>query len=182
MTLLSVYSLAIVIVTFGILILVTLLGLLPFMTCVYDALKPYTVYPSMIKMYHVQPLPWLIGNVPTIGQAIYIFSFFLLTLVLTFIGYESVAPLPHPWGYKPGAEWLAYAGYRTGDLAFALLPLTILFAGRNNILLWASNWSYATYLLLHRWIARMFVFQTLLDAVFLLVAYIRNGIFASDKN
>jgi predicted ferric reductase len=173
---------AIVVIGFGFPILVTLVGKLPYMTGVYDKLKPYLIYPSTVGSYQVRPLPGLLGNAPTIGQALYIIGLLVLNLVLTFIGYESVAPLPHPWGYKPGPEWLAYAGYRTGDLAFALLPLTILFAGRNNILLWATNWSHATYLLLHRWVARIFVLQTLLHSVFLLVAYIRNGIFAMNKN
>lgn len=176
------FSIAIVVIGFGIPILVTLVGRLPYGTTIYDKLKPYIVYPSTVGSYQVRPLPWMLGNAPTFGQALYIVGFLVLNLVLTFVGYESVAPLPHPWGYKPGPEWLAYAGYRTGDLAFALLPLTILFAGRNNILLWATNWSHSTYLLLHRWVARIFVFQTLLHSVFLLVAYARNGILKSNEN
>ena len=143
------------------------------MTGIFDKLKPYLVFPSTIGSYHVRPLPWLLGNAPTYGQALYIFSFSILNLILTFAGYDSVAPLPHPWGYDRRGEWLAYAGYRTGDIAFALLPLTILFAGRNNILLWATNWFHSTYLLLHRWVARMLVLQTILHSVFLLVAYAR---------
>jgi hypothetical protein len=34
--------------------------------------------------------------------------------------------------------------YRTGTLAFALLPVLLLFAGRNNVLLWLTDWSPAT--------------------------------------
>jgi hypothetical protein len=89
--------------------------------------------------------------------------------------------LPHPWGYDKKGEWLAYAGYRTGDIAFALLALTILFAGRNNMLLWVTNWSHSTYLLLHRWVARMLVFQTVLHSDFLLVAYIRAGSYSTES-
>ncbi|PVH72670.1 hypothetical protein DL98DRAFT_609763 [Cadophora sp. DSE1049] len=115
------------------------------MTGIFDKLKPYLVYPSTIGSYHARPLPWLIGNAPTHGQALYILGVTVLNLILTFVGYDSVAQLPHPWGYNRRGEWLAYAGYRTGDISFALLPLTVLFAGRNNILLWETNWSHSTH-------------------------------------
>ncbi|MAD87583.1 MAG: hypothetical protein CL912_31885 [Deltaproteobacteria bacterium] len=131
-------------------------------------------FPSTIDFYHVRPVPRLLGNAPTYGQALYILDFTILNLVLTFTGYDSVAPIPHPLGYDRRGEWLAYAGYRTGDIAFALLPLIILFAGRNNILLWATNWSHSTYLFLHRWVARILVLQTALHSLFLLVAYSRG--------
>ena len=146
------------------------------MTTIFDKLKPYFVYPSAIGQYQVRPLPWLIGNAPTIGQALYIALFFILNLVLTMVGYESVQP--HPWGYNKRGELLAYAGYRTGNIAFALLPLTMLFSGRNNILLWVTNWSRSTYLLLHRWIARFFAVHTILHSIFLLAAYKQSGIFS----
>ena len=139
------------------------------MTTAFDKLKPYLVYPSAIGQYQVRPLPWLLGNAPTVGQALYIALFFILNVVLTMVGYESVQP--HPWGYNKRGELLAYAGYRTGNIAFALLPLTMLFSGRNNILLWMTNWSRSTYLLLHRWIARFFAVHIILHSLFLLAAY-----------
>lgn len=75
------------------------------------------------------------GNPPTIGQCFYITGFVILNIILSCVGYVTQLPLTHPWGYNHLDEILAYAGYRTGESAFALLPLTILFAGRNNILL-----------------------------------------------
>lgn len=146
------------------------------MTRVADKLKPYFVYPSSIGQYQVRPLPWLLGNAPTVGQSLYIIMFFILNLVLTMTGYESAQP--HPWGYNKQGELLAYAGYRTGNIAFALLPLLILFSGRNNVLLWVTNWSRSTFLLLHRWVARIFAVQTILHSVFLLAAYKQSGIYS----
>ncbi|KAF2680281.1 hypothetical protein K458DRAFT_392932 [Lentithecium fluviatile CBS 122367] len=87
------------------------------------------------------------GNPPKIGQAIYILGFTTFNIIVVCIGYKSQQP--HPWGYDKRAEILAYAGYRTGEYAFALFPLTILFSGRNNILLWLTNWSHDTFMLLH---------------------------------
>ncbi|MBW1279568.1 ferric reductase-like transmembrane domain-containing protein, partial [Escherichia coli] len=84
--------------------------------------------------------------------AAYIFFFVALNIILSSVNYGSSQP--HPWGFPKKEELLAYIGYRTGHVGYALLPLVVLFSGRNNFLLWVTNWSYGTYLLLHRWIAR----------------------------
>ncbi|CUM62687.1 uncharacterized protein PRCAT00000243001 [Priceomyces carsonii] len=52
---------------------------------------------------------------------------------------------------------LRYVAVRSGILASFLLPLLILFAGRNNFLQWITQWNYATYITLHRWISRIVV-------------------------
>lgn len=65
--------------------------------------------------------------------------------------------------------------YRTGALAYIIAPLMWLFGGRNNILLWATNWSLSTILVLHRWIARIFALQVLLHSVVAVVLYKAEG-------
>ena len=94
---------------------------------------------------------------PTIGQTLYILAYFILNFVLSAVNYIIVEP--HPWGYNRHQEIMAYVGYRTGEIGYAILPLVILFAGRNNVLLYVTNWSHATYMLLHRWVARIFAAQ-----------------------
>lgn len=172
--------LIILVVGFATPIAITLISRLPFVPSFIDRISPYLIWPSTVGRYHVQPLPWLLGNPPTIGQAIYIIGFFILNLVLCLVGYESAQP--HPWGYNHWGELLAYAGYRTGEIAFALLPLTILFSGRNNILLWLTDWSHSTYILLHRWVARLFALHTILHSVFLLAARLQTGTYSTDKD
>jgi len=135
--------------------------------------RPYLVYPSIIGTYHVRPLPWLLGNAPTVGQALYITMFFVLNLVLSSVNYSSSQP--HPWYFGPREETLAYIGYRTGHISYALLPLVILFSGRNNFLLWITNWSYSTYLLLHRWVARIFALHAIIHSITLLLCYRGTG-------
>lgn len=153
---------------------------LPCASFIVDKINPYLIWPSTIGTYHVRPLPWLLGNAPTLGQAWYIGGFLLLNIILSCLSYWPVYPLPHPWGYNKRGEILAYAGYRTGEFAFALLPLTILFAGRNNILLWLTNWSHSTYILLHRWIARLFAIHTILHSIFLWAARVQTGTYNKD--
>lgn len=158
-------------------ILATLLAYLP---C-YEHLsriKPYLIYPSLIAKYHVESLPYLLGNVPTLGQTGYIVAFILLNIFVTAFDYKSFQP--NAWFGDSKAEILGYVANRTGVIAFALAPLVILFAGRNNILLWLTNWSHSTYLLLHRWVARIFTLQVLLHSVIELELYVYQGSYKEE--
>ncbi|KAF2841706.1 ferric reductase transmembrane component 4 [Patellaria atrata CBS 101060] len=177
-TLLFRYSLIILIVGFATPIAITWLSKLPIVSELVEKLHPYVVWPSTIGSYHVRPLPFLLGNPPTLGQAFYIVGFVILNIILSCVGYTTAQP--HPWGYNKRGEILAYAGYRTGEFAFALLPLLILFAGRNNILLWLTNWSHSTFILLHRWVSRLFALHTILHSIFLLAARIQSGTYSAD--
>lgn len=152
---------------------------LPFATDILDKIKPYLVYPSTIGSYQVRPLPCLIGNAPTVGQAGYIVSFFALNAILCAVNYGSSQP--HAWGFPKKAEILVYIGYRNGHIGYALLPLVILFSSRNNFLLWFTNWSYGTYLLLHRWIARIFAAQAIVHSITMLLTYKETGSYPTES-
>ncbi|KAF2433849.1 ferric reductase transmembrane component 4 [Tothia fuscella] len=156
------YIFVLITVAVGTPIFLTLLGYLPYMTGILDKIKPYLVYPSTVGSYHVRPIPWLIGNAPTVGQALYIFMFFALNLILSAVNYDSAQP--HPWGFAPREELLAYIGYRTGHIAYGLLPV-----------------NHNTYLLLHRWIARIFTIQAIIHSITLLEEYKGNGSFAAES-
>ncbi|KAF2727914.1 ferric reductase transmembrane component 4 [Polyplosphaeria fusca] len=173
------YSLVLLVVGFVTPIALTYLTKLPGANAVLDRVNPYLVWPSTVGRYHVRSLPWSLGNPPNMGQAFYIGGFVLLNIIFSCLSY-SRAPQPHPWGYDRRGEILAYAGYRTGEFAFALLPLLILFAGRNNILLWMTNWSHSTFILLHRWVARLFTIHTVLHSVFLWAARVQTGTYSAD--
>jgi hypothetical protein len=141
----------------------TSLGYLPYMTRLQDALEPRLTWPSLIGTYHVRALPFSLGSVPTRGQTWYIVFMTVLTIVLTAIGYRSAQPnayFPTSW-----REIMVYVGNRTAVHAVALLPLVLLFAGRNNLLLHLTNWRHSTFILLHRWLARLFGLQILVHAI-----------------
>jgi hypothetical protein len=80
--------------------------------------------------------------------------------------------MPYPTVWR---EIMAYVLWRTGMFAYIIMLLLFLFGGRNYILLWMTNWSHPTFLLLHRWIAREFILQVLLHLVIAVVAYKRAG-------
>jgi predicted ferric reductase len=159
-------------------ILFTLLGYLPYMTRMFDKIKPYLVYPSTIGTYQVRPLPYLLGNAPTVGQTLYIALFLILNVILAAVNYPTTQT--NTWFETPYQEIMAYLSCRTGVLAFALAPLVILFSGRNNILLWVTNWSHSTYMLLHRWVARLFGVQVIVHSIVELVLYIDMGTFEEE--
>ncbi|KAF1813119.1 ferric reductase transmembrane component 4 [Eremomyces bilateralis CBS 781.70] len=140
--------------------------------------KPYILYPFSIPGYHVRSLPWLIGNPPLVGQSIYIAIFFILNIVLTAGGYRSTQP--NSWFPNRWQEIMAYVSCRTGVLAFAILPLLLLFSSRNNILLWCTNWSHSTFLLLHRWVGRAFALQVILHSIVELQLYIGMGSYKEE--
>ncbi|KAF4994630.1 hypothetical protein FGRMN_5675 [Fusarium graminum] len=157
------YGIILVVIAVGIPILTTWLGYFPIIPSVYDKLKPYVLYPSLIGTYSVRPLPFTLGNAPTIGQAVYIVLFIALTVVAAAVGYEVHQPNARFETAK--RELLAYIVYRTGAIAFAILPVIVLFPSRNNALLWLSNWSRSTFILLHRWLGRIFGFLAVLHAI-----------------
>ncbi|KAF4624715.1 hypothetical protein G7Y89_g13456 [Cudoniella acicularis] len=163
------YGIALFVTGFGIPIILTWLGYVPYVSGLLDKIKLYIVYPSIIGTYQIRPLPYRLGNAPTIGQGLYIAMFFILNLTLTAVNYRSKIAMA--WYATMQKEVTAYIFYRTEVFAFVLLPLLLLFSSRNNILLWMTNWSHSTYLLLHRWVARIFTLQVLLHSLLALPLY-----------
>ncbi|KAJ0150657.1 hypothetical protein HZ326_6824 [Fusarium oxysporum f. sp. albedinis] len=144
-----------------------------------DKIRPYLIYPSTFRGYNIRPLPYLHGNAPTIGQGLWIAMFFILNIIFGAASYKNFA-YPHPRGFTKSAELLAYVGYRTGHISFALLPLTVLFSSRNNILLWITDWPFSTFLVLHRWVARLCALHAIAHSITALAAYIRLGTYYTD--
>ncbi|KAF6787314.1 ferric-chelate reductase, partial [Colletotrichum musicola] len=68
----NVFGLIILNVGLGLPVVLTWLGYLPLFDRVFERLRPYIVYPSLVGTYHVRPLPFFLGNAPTVGQALYV--------------------------------------------------------------------------------------------------------------
>ncbi|KAM5354771.1 hypothetical protein ACJ41O_001417 [Fusarium nematophilum] len=147
-------------VGFGLPILLTWLGYLLFFHSLYERLRLYIVHPSLIGRYHIRTLPFSLGNVPTVGQALYIG----LVVILNIFQNKT-------------QQITGYLMYRIGVLSFAMAPLLILFSGRNLLLQWITNWPHSTFILLHRWIARLFTLQALLHTILAVAVYKDMGIY-----
>jgi hypothetical protein len=57
-----------IVIAFATPILLTDIQHLPYMTRLIDRISPYLVYPSILGTYQVRPLPYSLGNAPTIGR------------------------------------------------------------------------------------------------------------------
>ncbi|KAG2008240.1 metalloreductase [Coprinopsis cinerea AmutBmut pab1-1] len=66
---------------------------------------------------------------------------------------------------------LQILGDRTGVIAMADFVALFLFSSRNNVLLWITDWSHGTFILLHRWIGYCTIIQTCMHSLFLLILY-----------
>jgi hypothetical protein len=176
----SVSRVIILCVGFALPILLTWSQLLPVVGRLIRKSKPYILWPSTVGSYSVRPLPFLLGNAPTLGQALYVVVLSILTIVLCCVNYKAFQP--SAWYLSSYYEIFAYAMYRTGEIAYIISPLIFLFASRNNILQWLTNWSHSTYLVLHRWVARIFAFLAILHSILALILYQKNGRLAMDAS
>ncbi|CAG8948968.1 hypothetical protein HYFRA_00002096, partial [Hymenoscyphus fraxineus] len=160
-------------------ILLTILAYLPFTASLLPKLKPYLIYPSVIGKFHSRPLPFFLGYAPTLGQSLFIFHFVALNVMLTAARYRTSQP--SAWYENEWQEMMSYVSARTGVLAFALSPLVILFAGRNNFLLWLTNWQHSTFVLLHRWVARIMGLHVIAHSLLELILYINKGTYPKES-
>lgn len=163
---------------FALPIVLTWAGYLPLIDRLYEKLRPYIVYPALIQGYHVRPLPYHLGNAPTVGQALYIAVMVILNVVLSAVNFKTTES--HLWFQNRSQQITGYLMYRTGVLSFAMAPLVVLFSGRNNFLQWITNWQHSTFILLHRWVARLFVLQALLHTLLAVGVYSEMGIYSVE--
>jgi predicted ferric reductase len=161
-TLHQTFSIVVLLAGAGIPIALSLLRFLPFPPTLVSKFYAYIIEPPAFGRHHASPILGL-GLVPTRGQALFILYILAINVVLTSVGYESLRP--NSWYVRGTYEEITnYVGNRAGMLSFANLPLVFLFAGRNNVLLWLTNWSHSTFLLLHRWIAMICMIQAVLHS------------------
>lgn len=158
----------------GIPIILTALTYLPYTDTIAHWVKPRLIYPTVLGR-HVEPVLHLC-HIPTLGQSAYILIICTLTLVLTFVDCLDL------FSFRPSekVDIITYLGKRTGVLSMGFLPLTVLFAGRNNLLLHLSNWSHSTYMLLHRWVARLCLLLVLLHGILETIKVKQSGAYHID--
>ncbi|KAJ3524826.1 hypothetical protein NMY22_g10836 [Coprinellus aureogranulatus] len=150
-------------------VLLSLFRFLPGRPLWYSRLVVFLEKP-LIGHRHRTPIVANSGIMPTRGQSLYL-AYLLLTQIflsifpLVYIYPNSMAPNKHE-------HYLMVIGDRTGVICIADFVALFLFSSRNNILLWITNWSHATFLLLHRWIAYCLIFEVSIHSLFLLLLHL----------
>lgn len=145
---------------------------LPSVACM-DLFKIYRsiIDPPLLVTRHNE----LVGHVfmmPTRGQAIFIGYIWILNNLLSGTGYWFLSG--SLWYTSNAQQTISFVANRLCVLSFTNIPLLILFAGRNNVLLWLTNWPCTTFLLLHRWAAVICMLEAFVHSFMFLYAYSVN--------
>lgn len=111
------------------------------------------------------------GLMPTRGQSLFIAYITIINVALLCLPLRTVQPNVRMVSHH--MQQVQMIGDRAGVLAFALYVALFLFSSRNNILLWITNWSHSTFLMLHRWIAYACIFQTVMHSILLLHYFVK---------
>ncbi|KAL8764708.1 MAG: hypothetical protein Q9209_007919 [Squamulea sp. 1 TL-2023] len=158
----------------------SLLRFIPFPSALVTKFSAWFIDPPLFGSRHKTPVAGLF-HMPTRGQAFFIFYLISINVILSAAGYSGSQPnswFPSVMGSD--GEIVAYVTNRLGVLSFANIALLFLYAGRNNVLLWLTNWSHGTFLLLHRWVAWIATLQAVLHSVIYLHIYLSKGTHSSE--
>jgi hypothetical protein len=140
----------------------------------------WVIEPPLFGDKHDTAVFFGLVQMPKRGQALFIFYFIVINTVFSAAKYKYADP--NTWYPDNKYGWMCMlVSNRLGLLSFANLPLVFLYAGRNNILLWITNWSHSTFLLLHRWIAAIATLQAILHSLIYLYVYVKNGTHSSES-
>ncbi|VVT54095.1 uncharacterized protein SAPINGB_P003904 [Magnusiomyces paraingens] len=100
---------------------------------------------------------------PTRAQSLIVFGYLTMCLILGMIKYEPFEP--NIWFPDQHEQLIRYIADRTGIMSTTQIPPIFLFAGRNNLLQWLTGWSFDTFNVYHRWVARVMVFYAFMHSV-----------------
>jgi hypothetical protein len=140
-------------------------------------LNAYFNYLPLIGSRHSVPTFNLI-IMPTRGQSVFLFYLIAVNIIFCCVGYDSRQP--NSWFASSTAEIRSFVGNRTGALSLVNIAISVLYAGRNNVLISLTDWSHTTYLLLHRWVASIATLQACIHSAIYLYNYMESGEHATE--
>jgi len=154
----------------------------PFSKRWLSLLNSYFIYPSLLRPWRNSPVSTVLGDPPTRGQALFIGYLILINIIMSIFTYNTN---PNALGFfgwtSTSTQVMSALGNRLGVLSFANFGVLVLFSSRNNILLWLTDWQHSTFVILHRWVARIAVLQAILHSVIFLRDYIEANLLATDQ-
>ncbi|KAI0830395.1 hypothetical protein F5Y06DRAFT_290695 [Hypoxylon sp. FL0890] len=159
----------------------SLLRFLPFPKRWASALNGRFIYPSLLRPWCDSPVAAVVGDPPTRGQALFIGYLLLLNIFLSAFKFGVHPGGFHYWWNDGPDEIMGDLANRFGVLSFANFALLVLYSSRNNVLLWLTNWQHSTFVLLHRWVARIAVLEAISHSVVFLRDWIQEDRLAEDQ-
>jgi predicted ferric reductase len=138
--------------------------------------RKHTMLPATFGTKHSHPhyVNGFSFNIPTRQQTLILTVYFIMNFIFMFVGYQTYDWPENSHEIVPEKSWSKVdpTKYlqkqicnRSGILAISQFPLLILFAGRNNFLLWFTGWSLDAFNVFHKWFGRMVVLLLFVHAV-----------------
>ncbi|ODQ77006.1 hypothetical protein BABINDRAFT_42481, partial [Babjeviella inositovora NRRL Y-12698] len=119
--------------------------------------RKYVTLTAAFKKDRNVPLKFFgvpVALIPTRMESIIVFLLWTYMILASSIGYKHVEG--NPIWKRPMAELGRIVSDRTGVLALITYPMLILFAGRNNFLIYITRWNFSRFNIYHRNVSRMF--------------------------
>jgi hypothetical protein len=142
-------------------------------SALWSKLKAHIFLPALFGSRRLEPLPGRVGYLPGRALSIFITIYITLNIIFSAVSFRSFQP--NTFFMSKSAELNEYVGNRTGTLSLVNMSMAILFAGRNNILIALTGWSQTTFILLHRWIARVAALQAVVHSICYTLQYTQPG-------
>jgi ferric-chelate reductase len=124
--------------------------------------RKYISIPALFNKHHTDAPVFLkifSTLVPTRVETIIIFFFVCLNVLLASVHYDVITI------YNDRVQQLnILVADRTGLLSFGLVPMLILFAGRNNILIRLTGLPYTSFIVFHKWVSRLMFLHALIHS------------------
>ncbi|KAK9474676.1 ferric reductase like transmembrane component-domain-containing protein, partial [Dipodascopsis tothii] len=136
-------------------------------TMLTKLVRKYITFPSLVSYSHTLPVRVLgfpFGFLPTRWESIVVAGFLIMNTVLLMVNYK-LFPNNTYWPDDEGIQLVRYFADRSGIMAMVQIPILFLFAGRNNFLQWCTGWSFQSFMVYHRWVARAMTVNAVLHSV-----------------
>ncbi|KAL1890514.1 hypothetical protein Sste5346_008182 [Sporothrix stenoceras] len=123
--------------------------------------RKYVIMPSALPPYHQQRIMGC--TIPTRAETFVVASYWIIGIVLGAVNIHGFNGNIF-WSGSASQIW-RYISDRTGTMSYGNLPLLWIFSGRNNIFLWMTGWSFGTFNIFHRHIARLATLQAIMHSI-----------------
>lgn len=145
--------------------------------------RKYVTLPAAFRKRKTNQQPFLkIFDflVPSRLETLILVGFAAVTIACCAAGIKFVEN--DPIFFTQRAALVRFTADRTGIVVTVIMPLLILFAGRNNFLQWLTRWNFATFIAFHRWVARAAFILVIVHASCFTTSFCMNHVYAEDMS
>ncbi|KAI5845064.1 ferric reductase like transmembrane component-domain-containing protein, partial [Morchella snyderi] len=114
----------------------------------------YIKYPALFGNRHSQPIGWY--TFPTRLEALLVGVYWFINISFLFVKHGNA---------DDGIDGSKILADRAGVLSLWNMPIFFLLAGRNDFLVWLTGWSYGTFHVFHKWVARVSALMGMVHSV-----------------